>query len=263
MINLHRFFISEGAVEGEVVKINGGDFNHISHSLRLKPGDRITVSTGDGQDYLLELQDFMEDEVRGKVIKKEKNRSEPSVQITLAQAIPKKAKMELIVQKGTEIGITGFIPLETDRTIVKLTGKKRDRRVERWQRIVEEAAKQSGRGIIPEVMDILTLNALCKKSDDYDLILLLWEDEKAFAFHDIRDRLIDAGADRGQDKKDFKVLIIVGPEGGFSKEEADLITQQGGYTLTLGPRILRTETAGIVAATIVLYETGNMGGIIK
>lgn len=250
-----RFFIEPEKVKDEVVKITGSDFNHISNSLRLKEGDVITVSGGNCWDYVVELVEFQESTVTGRIIKRQKNNNEPSVKITLAQAIPKKNNMELIVQKATEIGVYSIIPLETSRTIVKLKGDKRKKRIERWQKIVEEAAKQSQRGIIPEVMDLHTLQELKKIQDDYDLILIPWEKEYKKDIKKIWNNF--------QETEKNNILIIIGPEGGFAVEEIDFVTSIGGIPLTLGPRILRTETAGLVTLTILLYENGELGGFFK
>jgi 16S rRNA (uracil1498-N3)-methyltransferase len=248
-----RFFITDKAITGEVVEITGSDFNHISHSLRLKKGDLITVSTGDGQDYQIKLVDFLADRITGKVIKKEKNSNEPGLKITLGQAIPKKNNLKLVIEKATEIGVNSIIPLITERTIVKLDDNRQKKRVERWQRIAEEAAKQSGRGIIPEIREILTLRELTGIKDDYDLIIIFWEEEKANFLKDTLDQI--------KDKEIERVLLIIGPEGGFAEEEVKIIKDMGGYVCSLGPRILRTETAGIVVLTILLYDFGDLGGV--
>jgi len=247
-----KFFIDSKNIEGEVVRITGSDFNHISHSLRLKEGDKITVSTGNGWDYLVKLTDFQEAMVTGKIINRQENNNEPSIKITLAQAVPKKNNMELIIQKATEIGVYCIIPLETSRTIVKLKDDKRKKRIDRWQKIVEEAAKQSQRGIIPEVKDLHTLKELKGLKDDFDLILIPWESEQRRGLKGIWNNF--------KESENTNILIIIGPEGGFAEDEVDFVCSIGGIPITLGPRILRTETAGLVTLTMLLYETGDLGG---
>ncbi|AZO95003.1 16S rRNA (uracil(1498)-N(3))-methyltransferase [Halocella sp. SP3-1] len=248
---MHRFFVDKDDIDGSVVRITGSDFNHLSHSLRLAPEDKIIVSNGDGWDYLVELQNFSDQSVKGRIINKEKNRSEPSLDITIAQAIPKKTNMDYIIQKCTELGVKNFIPLDTTRTIVKLKGRKEEKRVNRWQKIAREAAKQAGRGMIPTVARVHKLRDLVKYKDKYNLIIIPWEEEKSCSLINLKDKI------RAVDKR---VLIIIGPEGGFSAEEVASITKIGGISITLGPRILRTETAGLVTATVVLYETNDLGG---
>ncbi len=245
---MYRFFINDDAIEGEMVEISGSDFNHISHSLRLKPGDEIVVSTGDGRDLLVEIAEFSEKWVKSKIVKSYKNQNEPSLKITLAQGIPKKDNMDLIVQKCTEIGVNQIIPLETERTIVKLKGKKREKRRQRWQRISEEAAKQSQRGIIPAVEPVHNLKDIAKISDEYDLILVPWEDEKTTTL------------EKAWIKEAESVLIIIGPEGGFPEREIEFLKKLNAVPVTLGPRILRTETAGLVALTMALHLAGDLGG---
>lgn len=245
---MNRFFINTDAFQGEVVEITGSDFNHISHSLRLKIGNKIIVATGDGWDYIVELTDFKEGKVIGNIIDKRPNITEPSINVTLAQAIPKKNNMDLIVQKSTEIGINKIIPLETSRTVVKLKGNKKDKRRKRWQKIAEEAAKQSQRGIIPVVEMIHDIKDLKSIMNKYDLVLVPWEEERATGLKKIWSDNVE------------NILLVIGPEGGFPIDEIDYLKKYGGKPITLGPRILRTETAGLVALSMILYESGNLGG---
>ena len=250
---MHRFFIDEKNSKDEIVTICNKDYKHISKSLRLETGDKIIACTGDGYDLIVELRDFSKNEVKGKILERKKSDTEPQADITIAQAIPKSRNMELIVQKTTEIGVNRIIPLSTKRTIVKLKGKKKKKRINRWQRIAEEAAKQSQRGIIPEVSDIFTLRSLKTIKDDFDLIVALWASEKQ--------KSISSLLNNYNFKKGKRVLVIIGPEGGFSENEINLIEDElNGIPVSLGPRILRTETAPIVALSTVLYEFGDLGG---
>ncbi len=245
---VHRFFVNNDAIKGDMVEITAKDFNHISHALRLQPGDIIIVNNGDGLDYTVSLNKFSKSAIIGEIIKKEINKNEAEVNITLAQAIPKNRNMELVIQKCTEIGVKDIIPLQTERTIVQLSGKKKDKRLKRWQRIAREAAKQSERGIIPEVRDIHSIAKIKSIKDDYDLVLVCWTGEKESNLKKIISELA---------VKPENILITVGPEGGFTSQE---VAQIAGKTITMGPRILRTETAGLVALTMVMYELGEMGG---
>lgn len=251
---MHRFFIDKKDLDDKKVTISGKDFNHITKSLRLEIGDRIIASIGDGDDLIVELKEFFSDKLTAQMIERKKSYNEPSFAVTVAQAIPKKRNMELVVQKTTEIGVKKIIPLTTKRTVVKLKGKKRKKRIDRWQRIAEEAAKQSQRGIIPEVTDLFTLKSLEDIRGDYDLIITLWASEEDKSLSSLLTKLKKANNLN-------KILLIIGPEGGFSPDEINLIDNKlGGSTVTLGPRILRTETAGLVGLTAILYELGDLGG---
>lgn len=250
---MHRFFITDDLIDGDMVRIEGSDFNHISRSLRLQPDDEIIVCPGDGRDFIVRLEEFNNNYVLGEIISREQNKNEPGVNVTLAQAIPKNKNMEMIVQKCTEIGIKAIIPLVTERTIVKLKGKKRKKRRQRWQRIAEAAAKQSQRGIIPEIDDIHNLKKIVDTKTEFDLILVCRAGEEKKGLKDVLARV---EMDQVKD-----ILVIVGPEGGFRAGEIELICgETGGYSLSLGPRILRTETAGLVVLSLLLYEVGDIGG---
>jgi 16S rRNA (uracil1498-N3)-methyltransferase len=250
---LHRFFVSNNDITSDRIEITGNDYQHISRSLRLQEGDNIIVCTGDGNDLLVQLDEFNDNSVVGRIVKKKRSSTEPQSEITIAQAIPKSRNMELVVQKTTEIGIKEIIPLHTKRTIVKLKGKKKKKRINRWQRIAEEAAKQSQRGIIPPIKDIHTIKQLKNLNEVYDLVLTLWADEEAKCL-----KKLMRGLDRS---KINKVLIIIGPEGGFTDKEICLIKDElKGHSVSLGPRIFRTETAGLVGLSALLYELDDLGG---
>ncbi|MFP4660697.1 MAG: 16S rRNA (uracil(1498)-N(3))-methyltransferase [Halanaerobiales bacterium] len=269
---MHRFFVDKDDIEGEVVRVTGSDFNHISHSLRMQKGDCFIVNNGDGLDYTVKIKDITEEMVIAEIIDKERNRNETTINVTLAQAIPKKSNMDLIVQKCTEIGAKKIIPINTSRTIVKLSGKKLERRIDRWQKIAQEAAKQSRRGIIPEIKELINFQELKPLFKNYDLVLVPWEDEEVHGLREIWNSMyLDLNKNETgpkcqkeksheQEHNEKNILIIIGPEGGFSSVEIKFIQDNGGHAITLGPRILRTETAGLVALTAVLYQAGELGG---
>jgi len=254
MIVLHRFFIDESNIKNNEVEITGDDYKHLSKSLRLNKGDKIIACTGDGYDIYVKLENFFEDKVRGKVIERKKTKTEADYNITIAQAIPKNRNMELIIQKATEIGVKKILAIDTKRTIVKLNNKKEKKRIARWQRIAEEAAKQSQRGIIPEIDGVFSFENLKDIKEKYDLVLVLWASENESSLSElIKTNNIN--------RDNNNILVVVGPEGGFTKNEIEFLKSEvKGNTITLGPRILRTETAPIVALTILLYELGDLGG---
>lgn len=248
---MYRFFVSKEAFKDQKVEITGSDFSHIYHSLRLKAGDQFIVNNGEGMDYTVEIEGFEKDAIITVIKDCQKNRSEPSINIGLAQAIPKKSNMDLIVQKCTEIGVNKIIPINTDRTIVKLDEKKKSKRRSRWQKIAEEAAKQSRREKIPSVERVCEMRELYSSFHTYDIVLVPWEDEHIRGLRFVWQEF---------NIEPNNVLIIIGPEGGFSSAEIDKVKQYGGIPISLGPRILRTETAGFVTLTAVLYQSGELGG---
>lgn len=256
---MNRFFVKPEYVENDVVEIRGDDFNHISNSLRLKEDDKIIISIGDGYDYIVRLVDFKESSVLGQIIKKKPNQTEPSINIDLAQAIPKNRNIEFVIQKGTEIGVNNIIPLETERTIVKLSKSKEKRRIERWQAISEEAAKQSQRGKIPTIKGLVSFDnkeEIEELLNKYDRVLVLYAGETS---KNIKNTIRNYNKNKVKD-----ILLFIGPEGGFTKQEVEmlenLVSSTEVETISLGPRILRTETAGLVALSAILYEFGDLGG---
>lgn len=251
---VHRFFINRGFLAGEVVRITGSDYNHISRSLRLNPGEEIIVTTGDGWEYLVKISAFGSGAVEGRIVEKKENHSEPPLSITLAQAIPKKNKLDLIIEKSTELGIKRIIPLITGRTIVRVREKREGKKLLRWQRMAEEAAKQSQRGMIPIISDVAKLQDLAAITGEFDLILLAWVGEKQNNLRKVR-----TNADLA---KVSNILMIIGPEGGFSHNEVEFVRNLGGIPISLGPRVLRTETAALTLLALLLYEFGDLGGTI-
>jgi 16S rRNA (uracil1498-N3)-methyltransferase len=246
---MHHFFVQSTDINDGIVIIRGDDVTHITRSLRLDIDDEISVSDGEGQKYLTKLIEFSKDFVKAKIIKEFEVQAEPRVKVTLVQGLPKGKKMDMIVQKCTEIGMEDIIPIDTKRTIVNLNEKKAKQRQERWQKIIEEAAKQSKRGKIPSVRELSDLNQVITDFDRYDLVLVPWEDEESRGLKETLSSNLDAQ----------KIMIIIGPEGGFSSKEVEQLKTAGAKSVTLGPRILRTETAGIATLSMVLYELGDLG----
>ena len=249
---MNRFFINKNAEIGENVFINGNDYNHLKNSLRLNIGDRVILSDAEGFDMEAEIKEYGDSSVELEIISKKKSSVEPDLEVFLAQGLPKKRKMDLIVEKATEIGFKALIPLETKRTIVKYNKKKKEKKQKRWQRVAEAAAKQSGRAVIPNIYDFYSIKKLENLKNIFDYILVLWEDEKEFSIKKFfKDNIVEDEA---------SILIIIGPEGGFAVEEVKQLKDRlGAVIITLGPRIMRTETAGITALSCLLYEKGELG----
>lgn len=248
---MHKFFIDKKNILGEKLYITNNDVNHIYKVLRLNTGDTILVCDGYGREYTSKIAEINKKEVICDIINVSDNLSEPPVKVTLFQGLPKAQKMEYIIQKSVEIGIYKIQPIITQRVVVKTEGKDITNKLERWRRISEEAAKQSNRGIIPEIQEPITFEEAVETIRSLDLSIIPYEKEKRKGLKSVL-----------SEKLDIKnVGILIGPEGGFEEIEVDNCMKNGVIPVTLGPRILRTETAGIAALSMVLYEIGDMGGL--
>ncbi|GAB6100248.1 16S rRNA (uracil(1498)-N(3))-methyltransferase [Halanaerocella petrolearia] len=247
---MNHFFVTPDDIRGDQVLITGSDVGHITRSLRLRAGDEITVADGQGDKYLVELVHSSDEVVEGQIKEELAQLVESEVEITLVHGLPKrKKKMDLIVEKCTELGVDRIIPALTKRTVVKLTDKKAKKRQDRWQKVALAAAKQSRRAKIPTVEEVIDSSDVSSLLADYDLALIPWEDEDT---RGIKEML--------QEEKPKRVIIFVGPEGGFSSEEVSKVKEAGMKPVSLGPRILRSETAGITAVALAQYEIGDLGG---
>ncbi|SKA85864.1 16S rRNA (uracil1498-N3)-methyltransferase [Caloramator quimbayensis] len=249
---MHKFFISSENIDykNNRIIITGEDVNHITKVLRLRCGESIKISDGNGNEYISIIETFDKKSVTCSIAEKFKNETEPKVKITLFQALPKAQKMDLIVQKCVEIGVCTIQTVITKRVVVDIKSKDISAKIERWNRIAMEAAKQSDRGIIPDVLEPIEFKDAVEKLKGMDVSVIPYENEKVKDFKDLL-----------KEKQSFNNAgIFIGPEGGFEDEEIKICIENGIVPVTLGPRILRTETAGFVSSTIVLYEACDMGG---
>jgi 16S rRNA (uracil1498-N3)-methyltransferase len=244
MHQLHRFFIRPESVSDGKISIEGPDARQIATVLRLQPGSKIMALDGTGSAHIVELSEVSSTLVTGSIVQTCPLDSEPQTKLTIAQALPKGDKLEFILQKGTELGVVQFEIIETARTVARPPENRLERRFERWRSIVEEAAEQACRSFVPEVSGIDTLEQFLPKISSYDLSICLWEDENHTGIRNLLQ----------QGRSAQSILIMVGPEGGFDKEEISRIQKAGAVTASLGKRILRCETAAIAATAIVLYE---------
>ncbi len=249
---MRRFFVEEKDIKENQVTIKGDEARHIARVYRLKEKDKIKVFTGKGREYLTEIIQASKKEVTGRILKESRLDTEPPIEITLIQGIPKSSKMDFIVQKATELGIKRIIPVTTQRTIVKLDREKAKARQVRWQRIATEAAKQSGRAMVPEVFEVISFTQSLENISREGLNLIPWEEEETTSLKEVlkRSRIPDPGS---------KITVFIGPEGGFASEEIKAAKEKGALPVSLGPRLLRTETAGLVTLAMILYELGDMG----
>jgi 16S rRNA (uracil1498-N3)-methyltransferase len=217
--------------------------------LRLRPGDRVIAFDGRGVEYTVALITLRDEDAIGVVEAETPLASEPRLRLTLYQALLPREKFEHVLQKGTEVGVSAFVPLATARSLVP-GGAIDAARLERWRRILAEAAEQSGRGAVPELAPSQTLDQVLAEQDS-NLMLMAWEREAELSLRQVlqsRERQREAGS----------VALLVGPEGGFTPEEARAARAAGAVTVSLGPRILRAETAGPLLSALVLYEAGEL-----
>ncbi len=245
---MHRFFVSPGQIDREkhMVTITGPDVNHIRNVLRMKPGEELDVTDGqDGREYRCAVRSFGENAVDCELRFVREEGVELPSRIHLFQGLPKADKMELIVQKAVELGVYRILPVETKRCIVKLDEKKAESRTARWQQISESAAKQSRRGIIPEVTKPLQFRKALELAEGMDLKLIPYELAEGME----KTRQLIESARPGQD-----VAVFIGPEGGFDEEEIREAAERGIEPITLGKRILRTETAPLAVLSWLMYR---------
>ncbi len=244
---MYQFFVEPGQVhmEEKQVVILGADVNHIKNVLRMKPGEEISVSDGrDGKEYRCGILSFAEDKVLCELRFVKENNVELPSRIYLFQALPKADKMELIVQKAVELGVYQIIPVAAGRCVVKLDDKKAASRTARWQGIAEAAAKQSRRAIVPEVSSVISFEQAVQKAVSMNVKMIPYE----LAENMSRTREIMEGLTPGQE-----IAVFIGPEGGFQEAEIGLALENGVEPVTLGRRILRTETAGLTVLSWMMY----------
>jgi len=246
---MQHFFVTPDQVGEDTISITGSDVNHMKQVLRMKPGEEVSVSDGNNTRYLCTLKDFVED-ASGEacalltITSSAPLDSELPVKIYLFQALPKSDKMDTIVQKAVELGACGVIPVRTRRCVARLDEKKAAKKQARWQEIAKAAAKQAGRGLIPEVMEPLDFAQALREAKDLGVVLFPYELAEGME----RTRAVLEAIRPGQ-----SVGIFIGPEGGFEKEEAEEAVKMGAKEITLGKRILRTETAGAAVLSILMY----------
>ena len=244
---MHRFFLTENFQD--TMEISGKDGHHISHVLRMKLGEQLQIVSLDQVTALMKITDFAGDKVTVKLVERLEQCHEPSVKLILAQGVPKGDKMDLVVQKAVELGVCEICPVLMTNCVIKLDEAKAAKKAQRWQKIAEEAAKQSKRDIIPQVQVPMTLTAMLEKYKDSSLKLIAYEVENQQGLKTVLEAHSSADI----------ILLLIGPEGGIAKDEWLLAQEAGLKSVSLGQRILRTETAGLATLAAILYATGNLG----
>lgn len=244
---MFRYFCEDDKINGNKAIVTGSDARHLKTILRAEIGDMISVVT-ESNEFNAEIVEINKEDIICDIVEEINRNNESKINITLVQGIPKQTKMESIIQQNVELGVKSFIPLITERTVVKLNDKDREqKKLERWRKIAKESSKQSKRNIIPTVEDIMTVKELVERLKNEDALILVpyeLEDMKT-----LKEVLLN--------QKD-NYYIIIGPEGGFDIKEIEMFQEIGAHIVTLGKRILRTETAGLVAASVVMYACDEM-----
>jgi len=242
---MHRFFVDNCTNAVDNIIITGSDVNHIKNVLRIRAGERVVISDGDGTDFVCSVVDINDDSVTAKIEDVNKNASELPVKITLFQGMPKSDKLELIIQKAVELGVYEIVPVITKRTVVKIDDKKASKKLERFNGIAESAGKQSGRGIIPQVREFMTFKQALEYAKTLEMNIIPYEEAEGLEYSRNVIKEIKGKKSLG---------IFIGPEGGFAKEEVEQAIGVGAKCITLGNRILRTETAGLAVLSIIMFE---------
>jgi len=243
---MHRFFVPKDWIQQDKIIITGEPLHQIGYVLRLKPADRIIVLDNSGREFEVEIERITKEQVTGKVINKKQGEGEPRIQIRLHQALLKSDKFELVLQKGVELGVTSFVPFISQRCVMR---KASASKIERWNKIVQEAAEQSERLILPVLFPPVSFDDACRSVKQP--ALLLWEEEKLVS---LKETLQSPPF-----KNATTLNLFIGPEGGFPETEVALAKEHGIAIASLGHRVLRAETAGLAAISAILYEEGELG----
>lgn len=247
-----KFFIKNNQIDDNTIVITGKDVNHISNVLRIKIGEDIQVCDIDtSNNYLVRLQKIDKEKIFCDIVKKMKSEAEPDINLKIFQGIPKSDKMELIIQKSIELGIKEIIPVQMERCVSKISSKDEKKKIERWQKISEMASKQSGRDIIPRINNPIKIKDICNLINELDMIIVPYEKEENYSFKDAIEEI------KQKENNKASIGIVIGPEGGFDPNEINLLKNAGAKIVTLGKRILRTETVALAMTSVIMYELGG------
>ena len=244
-----KFFVTQEQVKNDTIEIVGKDVNHIKNVLRQKIGDKITICNNDTlQDYECEISKIEENKIYCDIKETLNTSSESNVKVTIFQGLPKADKMELVIQKSVELGVFDITPVEMKRCVVKLKENDKKKKIERWHKIAEVAAKQSGRNQIPKINDIIQIKNICQEMEKYDIVLVAYEKEENNTLKQVLKQL------KEREYSNLKIGVVIGPEGGIEQQEIEMLKENGAEIITLGKRILRTETVALNVLSILMYE---------
>ena len=250
---MQRYFVPTANWQAHEVVITGDDIHHITRVMRYKIGDRIICNHPDGQAAVCTITEIEAEAIQSRVVEWLEESTELPVHVTIAQGLPKGDKLDLILQKGTELGAHAFIPFQAERSVVVWDNKKIDKKMLRFGKIVKEASEQSHRNRIPEIKQPMNLSSLIEESQHFDVKLFAYEEEAKTADHESFGTVIQKVNEKQH------VLVCIGPEGGFSAQEAEKLREAGFYSVRLGPRILRTETAAMYVLASISYHFEELG----
>lgn len=242
---MYHFFAEHENIFDTYIEIVGADVNHLKNVLRFKVGDSLLISSGDNVDYYCHIEEISEEKIIAHIDSVDEEGRELPSKVYLFQGLPKGDKLELIIQKMTELGVNAIVPVSMKRSVVKIDAKKADSKLKRWNAIAESAAKQSKRSIIPEIKSVCTFKEALKMAEQLDVKLLPYECAEGMAKTKEIVKKLQPGESVG---------IFIGPEGGFDLEELELAKASGFEEITLGKRILRTETAGLMLMSVLMYH---------
>ena len=244
---MYKFFVADNQIKNGEAKIIGEDVKHIKNVLRLNTGEKIIICNKDACiSYDSNIETISKEEVVCRIITKSEIETEPIVNVDIYQGLPKADKMEYIIQKASEIGVKNIYPVDLERCVVKLDKKDAEKKVARWNKIAEAAAKQSKRDYIPQVKEVINLENICKNIPNYDIILLAYENEES--------NTIKTELQKIEKDDNISIGVVIGPEGGLAEKEVNTLITAGAKCITLGKRILRAETAPIVVLSDIIYE---------
>ncbi len=247
---MSKFFVRDEQIDNDIIKIQGQDVNHIKNVLRQKVGDEIIICNTDKENtYLCDITKIEKESIECKIIR-ELEDFKSNIKVTIMQGLPKKDKMDLVIQKSVELGCYDIQPVDMERCIVKYEEKDKRKKLERWQKISEVAAKQCDRNFIPKVNNIMTLKNICNLLPEYDIVILAYEKEEKTKLKEALKKIKEKYGEN-----EIKIAVIIGPEGGISPKEVEMIKENDNViTVTLGKRILRTETVALNVLSIIMYE---------
>ncbi len=244
---MYKFFVNSNQINNNQIEILNEDVNHIKNVLRLNKNDEIQIcNLNTSENYECKIIDLNSNSIKCEILSKLDETTESNVYIHILQGLPKSEKMETIIQKNTEIGVSEFTPVIMERCVVKLDNKNENKKIERWRKIAEVAAKQSKRDKIPIINNCTSLKNIYENLKDYDIVIVAYEEEKQQTLKQIIKEV--------NNKEKYRIAIIIGPEGGIAPKEIEFLKDNNSKIITLGKRILRTETAGMVISSIIMYE---------
>ena len=243
-----RFFVRNEQIQGKTIEILGEDVKHVKNVLRKQVGDDIEVCNQDTEkSYICEITKIETESVLTDIIE-ELQGYDNKIKVDIYQGLPKSDKMELIIQKAVELGVNSIIPVDMKRCVVKFDSKTETKKIERWQKIAESAAKQSGRNTIPQIKNVVKIEDIIKNKEQYDLIIVCYENEKQ---NYIKNELVKL---KNINKQEINIAVVIGPEGGLEEKDVIYLEQNGAKIVSLGNRILRTETVALNLLSVIMYE---------